>query len=321
MTSRAEQFFSQITSATDPAAFLRGLVTPESEIHDYKAGAALKPGDIRRLWAKALSGFGNTEGGVVIFGIDCRRIDVPDANGVVRKLDVPQGLDVHPDPPALAQTLRDLLRDATESPVQGVQIEPIPNPGGGGFVVCFVPNGNDKPYRSAVDGVYYMRVQDGFISMSRSLLRSLFFPRTKPRLRLTVRPNVSGGSLIDFHGSLENTGTATARDMVVSIKAKRPLQSLTAGSEHFRDPSFLPAHNTDTCRLIAVDSLHPGDRFLVFIGRWNHNNRREEFAQPPHFSVSVFMTDQESVHFTAPIPLTELLIPKAETYDPDGFPA
>ena len=327
MTSRAEEFFRQISGAADRAAFLDTLITaqkPESEILDYKAGAKLQPSSIRPLWAKALSGFGNTEGGVVVFGIDCRRIDVPDANGIVRKLDVPRGPDLHPDPAALAQTLRDMLRDATESPAQGVQIEPIPDSAGGGFVVCFVPNGNDKPYRSVADGVYYMRVQDGFMSMSRSFLRSLFFPRTKPRLKLTIRPNFSGGKdggQIDFHGWLENTGTGTARDMIVRIKAKRPLESLTTGGEHFRDPSFLPAHKTDTCRLIGVDSLHPGDRFPVFVGRWDHHNRPEEFAQPPHLSVSVFMTDQEGVHFTAPVHLTELLIPKAETFDPDELPA
>jgi hypothetical protein len=50
---------------------------------DYKRSSTVLPGvklsdDDRKNLAKAIAGFGNSEGGVVVWGVDCRRTDEGD---------------------------------------------------------------------------------------------------------------------------------------------------------------------------------------------------------------------------------------------------
>jgi hypothetical protein len=312
MATRAELLFDQIMQSPDRAAYIRGMVQqqiPESEILDYKAGGKLQPKDIRELWAKALSGFGNNEGGVVIFGVICKRQMVG-----TRALDVPTALDPHSDPAGLAQNLRDVLRDATINAVIGVRIQPVADSAGGGVVVCLIPSGNDKPYRSALDNIYYQRVQDGHNPISHSLLRSLFFPRTTPRLRLTCRVSRPGGgsdsTMIDMHFTMDNTGTATARDIMLYVTSNMPLGLDTDGIE-FADPAMYATGPKTECRPRGRNPLHPGGYPVpVFHARWQPGKSHLFLPERemPQFTIWVYMEGQEAVHFTVPLTFQQLLM-------------
>src|SRR6266542_1853157 len=82
MPSNARAFFDEFLSQSDRYAFLAGLVTTppstfETEWLDFKGNP--QPKDILKTWSEAVSGFANTEGGVLIWGIDCRKVDNVDA--------------------------------------------------------------------------------------------------------------------------------------------------------------------------------------------------------------------------------------------------
>src|SRR4051794_40958325 len=69
--TRAKQLFNEITQASSPADFIEQMIRDrraETEYLEFKGGKTNSK-DARRLWSKALSGFANTEGGVLIWGV------------------------------------------------------------------------------------------------------------------------------------------------------------------------------------------------------------------------------------------------------------
>ena len=73
--SLAEQFFNDCRGASDCRAHLRGLVaaqTPETDWLDFKCRPS-RDANAKEIWYKALSGFANTEGGVLVWGIEASK--------------------------------------------------------------------------------------------------------------------------------------------------------------------------------------------------------------------------------------------------------
>lgn len=298
MATRARMLFESIVNDSDPANVLHGFIHPpqkvESEILDYKAGAKLQSGDQARLWSKALSGFANTEGGVIVWGIDARKEKVADQKGVERLLDVPRSTNLLADPMLFAQQLRELVRDATEHPVLGVEIVPVIEPGqtGDGFVVCFVPSGSDKPYCSTAESRYLMRAHP----LSHTMLRAMFYPRLQPRLQLSLSMIAHNQNLLSFQIHVHNTGTASARGLVADVQTDKPVQSITGGSPMFS--GGVSWSGAKGGRILAQRELHPHDNQIMAAITWN---MPESPGDPPHFTVAVYMTDQEPAYFTAEV--------------------
>jgi Schlafen, AlbA_2 len=75
--SRASQFFDQISSSADPSKYLQELVhnrKTENDFLEFKGASRVTDVQVRGFWSEALSGFANTEGGVLIWGIRTDRM-------------------------------------------------------------------------------------------------------------------------------------------------------------------------------------------------------------------------------------------------------
>src|SRR5438552_3985837 len=77
-SSLAREFFNAISQDANPYLKLAALVasqppTFETEWLDFKGADRLDDEGIKEIWSKALSGFANSGGGVLIFGIDARK--------------------------------------------------------------------------------------------------------------------------------------------------------------------------------------------------------------------------------------------------------
>lgn len=173
------------------AAFLRQLVaekTPESEWLDFKCGDHLDDAETKVTWSRALCGFANNEGGVLVWGIDARF-------DKATKVDVACDVRLVPNPEALRDRLRQLHPTATDPPLVGVDSRAIFDNGrrGPGFVVSYVPESDVKPHRAELmEGTPYMlRIGDTFKNPSPAILRNLFFPRSSARLRRTARQRLT----------------------------------------------------------------------------------------------------------------------------------
>src|SRR3954447_4655579 len=119
----------------------------EEHLHlDFKTvkNAELTSGDDRRNLARCISGFANSSGGIIIWGIDARKnngIDCATAIVELRK------------PAVLVSRLNTLSGDATSPIIDGLRHKPIVNSRAGvaGVVATLVPETDGGPYKG-VDG-------------------------------------------------------------------------------------------------------------------------------------------------------------------------
>jgi hypothetical protein len=115
-----------------------------------------------------------------------------------------------------------LHHQATDPPILGVAVEQYVDSSGNGFVVCLIPESNFKPHRAEQDGKkqFYLRAGDDFVIMPVPVLRSMFYPRAKPILKVETgfTDAIEGKGRINWWFRIHNTGTATAKDVCLWIK-------------------------------------------------------------------------------------------------------
>jgi hypothetical protein len=224
--SQAKHFFEQVRTAPDSSSFLRSLIsstepTYETEWLEFKGGASLLDNELKKTWSEALAGFANTQGGVLIFGIDARQ---DRETGI----DAACGESLVPNVHAFVSRLQQLHGQSTEPSVLGVEYCPAPanNESANGFVVCYIPESPYRPHRAEAAGRnYYIRASDKFLVPSVSLLRALFYPRSQALITPTARGEVHvqrlSGQDIESHEisiQLQNYGTASGYDVYVSAE-------------------------------------------------------------------------------------------------------
>ncbi len=231
--SQAEAFFEQIRSADYPAEFLSNLInsdppTFETEWLDFKCHPGQEDPSLsekqankklKEMWSKALSGFANTGGGVLIWGIDARKETRDDGTQV----DAAIGKCLLPNPDVIRSRLQELHPFATDPPVAGVEMISVVDDKstGGGYLACLIPAGTQQPYRAeSADRQYYHRAGDSFLVASRPLLALLFYPRVQPRYGLYAKvcfEITKEKSRTSCHLNMQNAGSGTAEDIVIQL--------------------------------------------------------------------------------------------------------
>jgi hypothetical protein len=274
--SLARDFFDRFLQAADQVAFLRGLVnstplTYETEWLEFKPYPHANPEDtIKEIWSKNLSAFANTQGGVLVWGISARK---------VQRVEAARGIRLVPDPEELRTRLYELHHQATDPPLQGLDVRAVidPNEGGKGFVVCFIPEGQFVPYRAEHCAMhYYVRVGDDSIVPNRAILRRLFYPQSLAKFKMSVVLSLKRGvqgqvnvSAMSYECFLMNEGTASAMDTyIVAFDNVRR----TAGGE-----ALIPAENwirtslsPNKCTFQGRVPIHPGFSSQVATSiQWN----------------------------------------------------
>jgi hypothetical protein len=302
--STARTYFEHIRDQPDPFAFLSNIPVQshtvpffEEEWLDFK-GKPQDERDARKIWSKALSGYANITDGLVVWGIDARKMPP-------RNIDAASGLRMISDPHVFESQLRDWVRDATNPPVVGVEYQSYLGPSGEGFVVCLIPESSHKPHRAEfADKQYYYRAGDDFLPAEPGLLRTLFYPQIRPNLaaevtlRFQLNPTdlapvyrssplaynkvVNSPSYMYFDVMLNNTGAATAKDTYVIVQASDDL-------------NFHPGADWDTrqnprgkAAFQARRSLHPGEVVELFSASFQKefgNNSHPGGEVRPHFSM------------------------------------
>ncbi len=233
-SSRASALFRKFTGKR-AATILTSLCdsnpkTFEDEILEFKSGVT-KAEDLDGIWSKNLGAFANNEGGVLIWGIQAQR----DAK---TGIDAAHSVSLVPNVDVLKQKLLEKYQFLTDPVLGGTEVisVPIATTKSEGFVVCCIPEGTRKPYRSLrARQPYYIRIKDDSVEIPHTLLRQLFSPRYDVRLAVTVANATAPQYLYlsgdlkgippakfrrDFHLTVENTGDITAQDVYVLFDAK-----------------------------------------------------------------------------------------------------
>jgi hypothetical protein len=198
----------------------------EENLHlDYKTlqREEFTHGDDKKNLAKALSGFANSDGGLIVWGVDGRRND----DGV----DCASGFALIRDPSRVLARLNEFTGEFVTPRVDGVQHRGIPFAEGGSCIVSYVPTSDSAPHMAkGGEGRYYKRSGSSFYAMEHFDLEDMFGRRKKPRLQLSFRFEGRGGSFSGrsgWHNSalilrLSNTGRAIAKAPYFSFTVKPP---------------------------------------------------------------------------------------------------
>ncbi len=137
----------------------------------------------RNNLAKAISGFGNSEGGVIVWGVDCSKdfdgADVAKAKHPIETVD------------RFVSLLQNVVSGCTTPPHSKVENHGIKQQGkASGFVITLVPKSMSAPHQCIYDYRYYLRAGSNFSQVPHAVLSGMFGRRPQPWvfLRFTAVP-------------------------------------------------------------------------------------------------------------------------------------
>jgi hypothetical protein len=199
---------------------LEDFITNKQEEHlqlDFKTvkHSSLNSADDKKNFAEALSGFANSSGGLVVWGVIAER----NSDGV----DCAIGKKELDNLPQFISRLNTLTGEAVNPLVNGVKHRAIPTHSNKGFAVTIVPESETTPHMAKCgQNRYYKRSGDSFYQMEHFDLEDMFGRRRKPKLIVKALADyrsqlmIKGGGYI-LQLSIENQGRGSARSPYLSI--------------------------------------------------------------------------------------------------------
>ena len=192
----------------------------ESEVYflDFKRssdhGASDRLSSIdRNNLAKAISGFGNSEGGVVVWGVEC--------SDTAGQGDVAQTKFPLRDAAAFRAWLEGAVSGCTVPAHDQVVSHAITSRERQGFVVTHVPKSARVPHQVVPDQRYFMRAGSAFAPVPHAVLQGMFGRRPQPRVfpKYTLaEPVIANNSVsVECGICLYNDGPGIARDAYVVV--------------------------------------------------------------------------------------------------------
>ncbi|MDD5438006.1 MAG: ATP-binding protein [Patescibacteria group bacterium] len=213
----------------------------ECKIKEGKDPNGLDESD-KSHFAKALSGFANTSGGVLIFGLNARRKD---------GIDIIQSVEPIKNMAKIESALREQESRLVERAVFGVEYKAIPMDGDQGLIAIFIPESARLPHRSMKDRHFYIRAGGTFQALDLNIIEDLFSRRLRPKLEFILRP--LGGN--EFMVCLANPGEVTAKDPHVVFRIP----------DHFNTTGYELDGNTRLHTWVQInDYKGQKGRFLAF---------------------------------------------------------
>jgi hypothetical protein len=186
---------------------------------DAPGTGALAAND-KRGYAKALSGFANSDGGLLVWGVVAEKDTAdPESADAAKDLEPIQPLAV------FLSELNSILYYSTKPPVSGVENIAVPESTttDSGYVVTYIPAGTNPPYRAENDNNnnYYKRAGSSFYPMEPYDIRDVVFRFRYPKLDLHLAysrvKTENGVHEYALEASVTNHGPTALRDYKVVI--------------------------------------------------------------------------------------------------------
>lgn len=251
-------------------AFVAGQ--QEENLHlDFKTLASGEFGksDMKTL-AKAVSGFANSDGGIVIWGVDARR---PKGS----EIDCAQSVHPVPNVNALLSRLNGVMSDVVNPSVDGIVHRAVyVQADGSGVVATLVPASDSGPHMAkAGEDRYFKRSGDSFVRLEHFDVADMFGRRPKPALNVRVAISPAGGGTRHGVGyqnfraiiCIENGGRGSARAPYLAVQVQEPYTVSEFGVDGNGTLGLPRAGNWNGMTVFAGTAdtlLHPGTSIEVF---------------------------------------------------------
>lgn len=217
--SRAEDIYERIKKDGEKALDELILTQQSEELFlDFKRSANNGDSTIlddkdRNHLAKAISGFGNSEGGVVVWGIECKR--------GVDGADLPRTKFPITNVKKFKSFLENAISGCTIPPHAKVQNHEISKKKGDGFVITLIPKSDSSPLQDVVEKRYYIRAGSNFVPVPHDLLAGMFGRRPQPNVYnmfLYSVPKIVGDTVsVSIGFALHNGGKVLAQNLFLSV--------------------------------------------------------------------------------------------------------
>lgn len=223
----ARELYERI-ELTDLADFV--ALGQEENLHlDFKLlnDAGLTAQDDKKNLARAISGFANSSGGLIVWGVDARK----NASGI----DCAVALKSVDRVAYLLTRLNSLTGDAVDPTVAGIQHRILTEPTGRGFALTLIPESDTGPHMAKLgDDRYYKRVGDSFYKMEHYDISDMFGRRRRPRMQVFYRI-IGIGDDAQIHLGVKNEGRATARAPFFAFSCQPPMARSAYGLDGNRN--------------------------------------------------------------------------------------
>jgi hypothetical protein len=258
--------------------------------------------DDRKNYSKLISAFANSGGGVIVWGIDARRVS-PEEPDIAQEERPIKGVK------KFLTDLNSLASDATDPIVQGIDNILIEKPDqeDTGFVVSYVPDSDYSPHRALIDQNYYQRTADNTCVISHSILALIFGRKMHPSLKINVRLAKIGGILPNktFGPSaivgIENVGRYMALYPTLSITPNPRWKISTAGLGTYEWALQLVAQDYQTqlingYRFSGDKAIYPGTTLDVCILLPNNQYQTMSINRPDEGRVEDYFSFDYSIY-------------------------
>lgn len=238
---RAEDLFEQLKGDGEAAIDRMIADRAAEELYlDFKRSAYAGAGqklhqDDRKNLARAISGFGNSEGGVLIWGVECKDV-------ATDKIPID-------DPKLFVSRLESAVSGCTVPVHQTVRHWPIVSAGGTtGFAVTLIPKSDVAPHQALepASPYYYIRAGSNFLPTPHAVLAGMFGRRPQARIwhNWSSYPVVyqPPSMKFDVNFQLMTGGPGVVRDLYLSIRLPAIYGGVGVGIK-FLDPQNWTGHN------------------------------------------------------------------------------
>lgn len=185
--------------------------------------------DDKKNFAMAQSGFANSDGGIIVWGIEARKND--------QNIDCAIGKRPIKELPLFLSKLNEFTGQFVNPKVNGVQHKTIPISEDSGYAVTVVPKSDSGPHMAkAGEDRYYKRSGSSFYRMEHFDLEDMFGRRKKPIL--TLHLSIEGGQTSSgprgkfVHGAIVigvlNQGRGIAKYPYLDLNINPPLYSISS---------------------------------------------------------------------------------------------
>jgi hypothetical protein len=248
--------------------------------------------------AKSISGFANSSGGIIVWGVDARKND--------------HGIDCASTKTEIAQIklflsrLNSLTGECVSPIVDGIRHKALELSSQAGFAITLIPENDSGPYMAKLgEDRYYKRSGDSFYRMEHFDLEDMFGRRQKPRLKvnLNVTPILNEPGIEEITFSMENEGRAMAKYFGLTaefqgaeiIQAYLGLQNLSLLNPGlavvgYSNSSDAIHPNSIALRIGAVryKRISPTEKLRIHVRHYCENSRTEIYTvelSPVQFAI------------------------------------
>lgn len=246
------EFFDSLTSEDSLQRLIDEKIA-ESLYLEFKTKKHRSQGDLSesdaRQFSRALSGFANSDGGILLWGIQTnQRDEAANLRPICGVLDF-QG------------RLKKSLLNSTQPVVNGVLLEAIeaPSAPGEGYVKCLIPASDKTPHRAMLaDREYFKRTAEGFYKLEHFDLEDMFGRRPHPALvlKLELVPRPAEDPREELHFVILNSGRGIAKYVGFICSFETGVTLLGVGG-HLADVSGLNQGAPIVSYQDNVGVLHP----------------------------------------------------------------